>query len=41
MKINVFDKINKDISFSISSEPSQPINNSNFINTIKIRPSIT
>jgi hypothetical protein len=41
MKINVFDKINKDISFSTSSEPIQPVNNSNFTNTIKIRPPIT
>ena len=46
MKINVFN-INKDISFSTSSEPIQPlqplqpVNNSNFTNTIKIRPPLT
>lgn len=43
MKINVFN-INKDISFSSSSEyiqPLQPINHSNFTNTIKIRPPLT
>ena len=46
MKINVFN-INKDISFSTSSEPiqplqpSQPVNYSNFINPIKIRPPLT
>ncbi len=46
MKINVFN-INKDISFSTSNEliqplqPLQPVNNSNFTNTIKIRPPIT
>ena len=45
MKINVFD-INKDISFSTSTsiepiQPSQLVNNSNFTNTIKIRPPLT
>jgi hypothetical protein len=46
MKINVFD-INKDISFSTSSEPIQPlqplqpVNHSNFTNTIKIRTPLT
>lgn len=46
MKINVFD-INKDISFSTSSEliqplqPLQPVNHSNFTNIIKIRTPLT
>lgn len=43
MRINVFN-INKDISFSSSNEPiqpSKPVNNSNFTNSIKIRPPMT
>ena len=46
MKINVFN-INKDISFSTSSEPIQPlqplqpVNHSNFTNIIKIRTPLT